>query len=130
MSSAGSRTFTQFYEALATRRIAAVIIAVQLYRAEHGNGYPVSLAQLVPDYLPSVPIDPMAGDGRPLGYHPNTKPAVVYSVGVNGIDDGGTSLAPASGAASQWQMPDAVFPLEFQPAPASQPSSSNTENDQ
>ena len=130
MRGAGARAFTMFYEALATRRIAAVIVAVQLYRAEHGNRYPVSLAQLVPDYLPAVPIDPMAGDGRPLGYHPDTKPAVVYSVGVNGIDDGGTSLAPASGTSSPWQMPDAVFPLESQPAPASQPSSSETENDQ
>jgi hypothetical protein len=130
MRGAGARTFTMFYEALATRRIAAVTVAVQLYRAEHGNRYPVSLAQLVPDYLPSVPIDPMAGNGRPLGYHPDTKPAVVYSVGVNGIDDGGTSLAPASGTSSPWQMPDAVFPLESLPAPASQPSSSKTENDQ
>jgi hypothetical protein len=129
ITNTAAHVLTFSYEAIAERRIAAIIVAVSLYRSDHAGTFPSSLADLVPEYLPSVPTDPMAGDGRPLGYHPDMKPAVVYSVGVNGIDDGGTSLAPASGAASPWQMPDAVFPLEPPPAPASQPSSSETESD-
>ena len=38
------------------------------YRLDHGE-YPDSLAALVPDYLPFVPIDPYSGE--PFEYRPN-----------------------------------------------------------
>jgi len=49
---------------------------------------PDSLSDLVPDYLPTSPIDPFSG--VPLRYEPERK--VVYSVGFNFIDDGGIML--------------------------------------
>jgi hypothetical protein len=49
------------------RRLAAVGLAVQVYRAEHGR-WPASMDELVPKYLPSVPIDPMTGNGSTLRY--------------------------------------------------------------
>ena len=65
-------------------------LAIEVYRAEHGNR-PDTLDALTPGVLPDTPRDPHATDGRyvyrqdassPLGY-------VLYSVGPDGIDDGG-----------------------------------------
>ncbi|MCC6796152.1 MAG: hypothetical protein IT366_13615 [Candidatus Hydrogenedentes bacterium] len=41
--------------------------AIQTFLAEKGR-YPASLEELVPDYLPGVPVKP---DGSPYGYDPN-----------------------------------------------------------
>jgi hypothetical protein len=62
-------------------------IALELYHRHHAV-YPDSLTELVPDLLPTIPVDMFSNqpvryvlrDGRPL----------LYSVGTNGIDDGGT----------------------------------------
>ena len=51
---------------------------------------PASLAELVPTYLPVVPIDPW--DGKPLRYAAGP-PARVWSVGRDGTDDGGKHAA-------------------------------------
>jgi len=77
----------------ADRRMSAVSLAVQLYRADHGY-WPPSLEALVPKYLPAVPVDPMAPNGRPLGYvlvkgglpDGGDRP-LVFSVGTDGVDD-------------------------------------------
>ena len=76
------------------RRMAAVSLAVQLYRADHAGQFPPSLDALVPKYLPAVPVDPAAGDGRKLNYlvlrgalpGGGDRP-LVYSVGADGVDD-------------------------------------------
>lgn len=49
------------------RRVAAVTVAVSLYPHETGR-FPASLEQLVPQYLPNVPMDPRTQDQTPLGY--------------------------------------------------------------
>lgn len=81
------------------RRMAAVSLAAQLYRADHRR-WPASLDALVPGYLPRVPIDPLAEGNRPLGYLlvQNGRPdgdarPIVYSVGPDGKDATGTSPA-------------------------------------
>ena len=58
------------------------------YRAEHGK-YPTQLSDLTPKYLAEVPLDPFSG--KPLTYKPQPSGYVLYSVGVNGKDDGGLS---------------------------------------
>ncbi len=73
---------------LAFRRMAAAALAIRLYELDHGRR-PAQLADLVPDYLPAVPVDPLAADGREIAYHPDAEPPVLYSVGENGTDDGG-----------------------------------------
>jgi hypothetical protein len=50
------------------RRMAAVSLAMALYRADHAGKWPEQLQDLVRDYLPEVPKDPFRADGRPLGY--------------------------------------------------------------
>lgn len=62
------------------------VIAIERFRLQH-VALPDSLDALVPRYLPVVPADPM-GDG-PLLYHRDTPDYLLYSVGVNGEDDGG-----------------------------------------
>ncbi len=61
-------------------------LALAIYRADHG-AYPEKLPQLSPKYLPEVPRDLFA-DG-PLRYQRQGSGYLLYSVGINGKDDGG-----------------------------------------
>jgi hypothetical protein len=49
---------------------------------------PARLEDLTPEYLPRVPADPF--DGKPLRLKRDGKDVIVYSVGPDGQDDGGT----------------------------------------
>ena len=82
-----SRTIELEMRARTERRLAAVSVAAQLYRADHSGEWPQTLDALVPRYLPAVPIDPLAGAGQPLQYLLAGDRPVVYSVGDNGADD-------------------------------------------
>jgi|GEM_PF-4351387 len=77
--------FTAMGEA---RRDAGVVaIAIQQFRLRE-NKPPQALSELVPEFLPAIPIDPY--DGQPLKYDLNSNRYVVYSVGNNRQDDGGS----------------------------------------
>jgi hypothetical protein len=75
------------YRALAQRRLAAVGLAMALFQADHGR-LPTSLLELAPQYLRALPIDPFSGNADPPRIA-EAGPARVYSVGVDGVDDGG-----------------------------------------
>ena len=114
---AGSRSEIRM---LMTRRCAAAAVAVKLFEAEHGRR-PATLDELVPEYLAAVPRDPMRADGGPLGYRPQGAvmvpddqyrrerprvtldplpepgPAIVYSVGMDGVDRGGVIFISDNG---------------------------------
>jgi hypothetical protein len=62
-----SLNFRIHFRTIAERRVAAVSLAAQLYRADRGH-WPARLAELVPNYLPAFPQDPYFEDARPLGY--------------------------------------------------------------
>ena len=111
-----NRALLQEFRALTDRRAAATILAIRLYRLDHAGRYPPSLQELVPAYLPSVPADPMAAGGKALRYRPDATPPVIYSVGEDGIDNGGTSLPDDTLRGYRWNQPDAVYPLARQPA--------------
>jgi hypothetical protein len=70
----------------AYQRSAAVAMALERYRKDRGN-WPGSLAGLVPKYLEKVPLDPF--DGKPLRFGTFDKGVVIYSVGSDGVDNGG-----------------------------------------
>jgi hypothetical protein len=61
-------------------------LALELYHREHGK-WPESLGELAPKYLPTLPADPITG--KPLHYKIVDDRPIVYSVGVDGDDDGG-----------------------------------------
>jgi hypothetical protein len=105
------------YRALADRRLAATCLAVRLYALDHGGKLPRRLEDLVPRYLPSVPLDPLASGGQPLRYANDSSDPQrprVYSVGVDGDDDGGKEGDPAAPGADA-KNPDEVRYLSAQP---------------
>ena len=66
-----------------------VAFALAAYRRDHGN-YPTKLDDLAPKYLAAVPDDLFSGQA--LIYRPSEKGYLLYSVGVNGKDEGGRSF--------------------------------------
>lgn len=103
------------YRLLATRRMAATALAIRLFESDCGQP-PESLAQLVPDYLPAVPLDPFDGDGRAIGYTWSEDLPRLYSVGEDGIDDGGR-IDWTSGYAESPGYDEPLFFLTDRPRP-------------
>jgi len=105
------------YRRTADCRLAAVGLAIRLYEVEHGGARPGALTELAPAYLPVVPADPMARVGAALRYVSAGGRAIVYSVGVDGVDDGGSEAARPGvrledgEPVDRWQGKDAVFSL-------------------
>ena len=112
-----SATVSKAIRAEAARRIVVTAIALKRFQLRHGE-FPASLSELTPDLLPSVPVDPV--DGKPLRYRLNADGTyTLYSVGEDGVDDGGDPTSLASGSPGlYWQgnkVRDWVWP---QPATA------------
>jgi hypothetical protein len=76
----------------ARRKVVAALIAATRHRLETGS-LPGSLTALVPGQLAAMPQDPFIGTSRaeeePLRFVAGSDWLTVYSVGVNGVDDGG-----------------------------------------
>jgi len=66
-----------------------VAFALAAYQRDHGN-YPAKLDALAPKYLATVPNDLFSG--KALVYRFAEKGYLLYSVGVNGQDEGGRSF--------------------------------------
>jgi len=72
---------------LTTSRLAITVAGLERHRLATGT-YPKSLGDLVPKWVPTVPLDPM--DGQPLRYRLNADGSfTVYGVGPNHADDNG-----------------------------------------
>ena len=72
-----------------------------------------SLESLVPKYINSIPLDPY--DGQPFKY--SKSKAIVYSVGKDLKDSGGSTELPANDKSindydKQWNAQDIVFKIE------------------
>jgi predicted metal-dependent hydrolase len=105
------------------RQMTLAAIALKRFQLRHGQ-LPPSLEALVPVLLSAVPYDYMSA--KPLCYR--LKPDgsyVLYSVGLDGKDDGGDpSLAP-SASPGLWGGRDAVWP-----SPAAEPEEAHRQADQ
>jgi hypothetical protein len=102
------------------------LIALKAYQVDHGR-LPRTLDELVPAYLPAVPLDDY--DGKPIRYSYEKK--VVYSVGKDFKDDGGMTREEARQWWNQnkrtdmdgplgddeepdlWQLPDPSCTIDF-----------------
>lgn len=67
------------------------MIAIAQYKSQHGK-YPVSLDDLIPDFVTDLPTDPI--NGGVLGYKLTSndlhgRPYLIYSTGLDRKDDGG-----------------------------------------
>ena len=65
-------------------------LALKIYKDEHGK-YPTSFSELVPGIISKVPDDPFALTGT-FKYRLEKDKYVLYSVGPDGKDDGGTPI--------------------------------------
>ena len=68
--------------------------------------------ELVPDYLPSVPEDPFAADEAKIRYVGGSDRWLLYSVFVDGIDNGGEVFIDDWGDVDTKKSPDLVFYLD------------------
>lgn len=66
-------------------------VAIERFRRQKGR-LPSKLQELVPQFVPQMPVDPFSG--RPLVYRSEPNEYVVYSVGWNRVDDGGADEPP------------------------------------
>lgn len=88
-------------------------VMVHLYRAGHDGAWPEGLAS-----IGEIPLDPW--DGEPLRFRPpdEDRPAVIYSVGANLVDDGGRASGPfgfeAEGGDLDFLLPLGPWPGEDQ----------------
>ena len=106
-------------------RLSATALAIRWYAIDHAGRLPARLADLVPQYLPSVPADPFAADGRAIAYHPDPSRPILYSVSQNETDDGGNeqlSNPHFHGRPTEWDMQDRVVHLTRRPRPAEEES--------
>lgn len=104
-------------------RLAVTALALRRHQLAHRQ-LPATLAELVPQFLPRVPDDPM--DGKPLRYRARPDGSfLLYSIGWDGKDDGGDATEPpptashpadwlsfGNGDDSRWQKGrDWIWPL-------------------
>ena len=87
-------------------RTAQTAIAIERFRRAHNRELPSDLNGLVPTYLASVPGDPF--DGQPLRFKRLTHGYVVYSIGSDLRDDGGSEGDPNKRTSAK----DITFVLE------------------
>jgi len=86
-----SRAFVRELSAQARWQTAQSAIAVERFRLARGR-LPSGLEEVVPQYMASVPLDPF--DGKPVRFQRLDKGYAVYSVGPDGVDDGGKEPVP------------------------------------
>jgi hypothetical protein len=75
---------------VARERLLAVELALRCYQTQQGHP-PASLEELSAKYLSHVPEDPFSG--QPLVYRAQGTNWLLYSVGPDGVDDGGKPIS-------------------------------------
>jgi hypothetical protein len=83
--------FTNHLRVRANMDCAITALGVERYRLKEGK-LPETVDDLVPGYLPQVYLDPF--DGRPLRYKRTEPGYMVYTIGEDGVDDGGRAQDP------------------------------------
>jgi len=99
--------------ALARLRLFRCHLALREFWLAHGE-YPTSLAELAPGFLADLPPDPFSG--RNLVYRQAPDGYQLYSVGPDGIDDGGRLIPP--GVSPDKAKGDIVLDLAVEKADA------------
>ncbi|MCL4218193.1 MAG: hypothetical protein KJ052_14480, partial [Candidatus Hydrogenedentes bacterium] len=112
--SSSSSTLVSVRRAQAQITVARTAVTVERFRLAEGR-LPADLTELVPEYLPEVPMDYFADNKTPLRYRGGEDGAfVVYSVSQNGKDDGGLEIE------RWWDRGDITFtvaPVSFREGP-------------
>jgi hypothetical protein len=103
----GRSVMARASEAETKRRLILTGIALERFALQHKE-YPRSLSELVPAFLPVITVDFM--DGRELRYGRNDEGRyVLYSVGLDVVDNGGQTISPEHIGDSWRQQRAAAF---------------------
>jgi len=102
------RSFVLHYRLLADRRMAALVLALRLCESDHG-ARPRSLVDLVPTYISELPADPFDAAGSPICYQPDIAKPILYSIGLDGIDNGGAFAFHSTGGIKVDQLDQPFF---------------------
>jgi hypothetical protein len=99
------RAMESMSQAMEERDGIVAALALERYRLRYGV-YPSRLADLVPVYLPALPLD--QHDGGPLKYKTGEPKPIIYSVGCDTDDDGGVPPQGWRGneKAMPWRVPE------------------------
>jgi hypothetical protein len=95
-------------------RAAAVAVACERHRRKLGT-WPATLEAIDKAILPALPVDP--ADGKPLRYKRLPDGVVVYTIGPDGVDHGGTMDSNAPRDKRDYGMRLYDVPMRWQPAP-------------
>lgn len=104
-----------YYSGLAHRRTTAVALAIAQYHAEHGAWPPADMGVMFPKYLAKLPADPLSAAGERIVYLSEGDRPRVYSVGDDGIDDGGRPPPTYISRPEDYRTTDWVVELVRQP---------------
>ena len=87
-------------------RVTRTVLAIERWRLTHNGRLPDSLKDLVPGFLPTVPLDPF--DEKPLRYKKSAQGYIVYSIGPDLVDDGGKERTYSTNESDHY---DVVFSI-------------------
>lgn len=102
-----SRAAQNAIRAETERQLTVAALAITRFQMRQGK-FPSSLQELVPEFLAAEPWDPMSG--KSLRYRLRDGGFVLYSIGEDGIDNGGDSAPIAGKKPGLWEGRDAVWP--------------------
>ena len=100
------------YRIVAMSGLSSTVLAIRLYAAEHSGRIPTTLNELVPRYLPSIPIDPYSTTGLPIHYIPIAARPFVYCVDDSGQDRIGRGtliIGPLLSLNDRFHLPQLVW---------------------
>jgi hypothetical protein len=117
------------WRATASRRALLTTVAVQRYERDHG-AYPATLDALVAGgYMKELPLDPYSG--KAFGYRVTGDDFLLYSWGLNLVDDGGLQGTGQNGAPRMYaENGDWVFwPVQASPPTRKGPERSSKDEE-
>jgi hypothetical protein len=90
-------------------RLLAAALAVRCFQSEQSR-QPNGLKQLIPEYLRCAPLDPFSG--KPVIYRLEGSNWLLYSVGEDGVDNGGEPVAGSVPGTVTKATPFSIRPIE------------------
>lgn len=81
MNPAHRTAYGKYLRFVAQLRAARLALAVEGYRQQHDGAFPATLADLVPDFIQALPLDPLEDPPAPLKFHRFDGGYMVYCVG-------------------------------------------------
>lgn len=92
--------------------LAVSAIALERWHKRHGD-YPESLDRLVPEFLKEIPLDHI--DGKPIRYRRTESYFILWSIGLNGIDEVGDDTPINPKSPNFYRRKDLVWPRPASP---------------